>query len=39
MVLHSACGAFEDWPEFANLAGRVFNRDWYIRTIRADRSR
>jgi type 1 glutamine amidotransferase len=26
VVLHFACGAFEDWPEFANLAGRVWDR-------------
>ena len=25
VVLHFACGAFEDWPEFADLAGRVWN--------------
>lgn len=27
VVLHFGCGAFPDWPEFANLAGRVWNRD------------
>jgi uncharacterized protein len=27
VVLHAACTAFADWPEFANLAGRVFNGD------------
>ena len=27
VVLHFACGAFDDWPEFAKLAGRVWNRD------------
>lgn len=26
VVLHFACGAFEDWPEFANLAGKVWDR-------------
>ena len=26
VLLHFACGAFEDWPEFANLAGRVWDR-------------
>jgi len=25
-VLHFACGAFEDWPEFRNLAGKVWDR-------------
>ncbi len=24
-VLHFACGAFFDWPEFKNLAGKVYN--------------
>ncbi len=26
VLLHFACGAFEDWPEFADLAGRVWDR-------------
>jgi len=26
VLLHFACGAFEDWPEFANLAGRVWDK-------------
>jgi uncharacterized protein len=26
VVFHFACGAFEDWPEFANLAGKVWDR-------------
>ncbi len=26
VVIHFASGAFEDWPEFANLAGRVWDR-------------
>lgn len=25
-VFHFACGAFEDWPEFRNLAGKVWDR-------------
>ncbi len=25
VVVHFACGAFQDWPEFANLAGRVWD--------------
>ena len=25
VVVHFACGAFEDWPDFVNLAGRVWN--------------
>lgn len=25
VLVHFACGAFEDWPEFANLAGRVWD--------------
>jgi len=25
-VLHFACGAFEDWPEYGELAGRVWDR-------------
>lgn len=25
-LLHFACGAFDDWSEFANLAGRVWDR-------------
>ncbi|MGQ9576055.1 MAG: ThuA domain-containing protein [Thermoguttaceae bacterium] len=25
-LIHFACGAFEDWPEFADLAGRVWDR-------------
>lgn len=24
-LVHFACGAFQDWPEFRNLAGRVWN--------------
>lgn len=24
-IIHFACGAFEDWPEFRNLAGRVWD--------------
>jgi len=24
-VLHFACGAFQDWPEYQNLAGRIWN--------------
>ena len=24
-LLHFACGAFEDWPEYANLVGRVWD--------------
>ena len=24
-VLHFGCGAFQDWPEFSNLAGRTWN--------------
>jgi uncharacterized protein len=27
VVLHFASGAFVDWPEFADLAGKVWNRD------------
>jgi uncharacterized protein len=27
VLLHAACTAFADWPEFVNLAGRVFNGD------------
>jgi uncharacterized protein len=27
VVIHCTCTAFPDWPEFANLAGRVWNRD------------
>jgi type 1 glutamine amidotransferase len=27
VLLHFACGAFEDWPEFRDLAGRVWNKD------------
>ncbi len=26
VLLHFACGAFEDWPEFADLAGRVWDK-------------
>jgi len=26
MLLHLACGAFEDWPEFVDLAGKVWDR-------------
>lgn len=26
VVLHFGCGAFEDWPEYANLAGRVWDQ-------------
>ena len=26
VLLHFACGAFEDWPEFADLAGRVWDQ-------------
>ena len=26
VLFHFACGAFEDWPEFADLAGRVWDR-------------
>jgi type 1 glutamine amidotransferase len=26
VVLHFACGAFADWPEFSELAGRVWDR-------------
>lgn len=26
VLIHFACGAFRDWPEFANLAGRVYDR-------------
>jgi uncharacterized protein len=26
VVFHLACGAFEDWPEFANLAGKVWDK-------------
>ena len=25
LVVHFACGAFQDWPEFRNLAGRVWD--------------
>ena len=25
MLLHLACGAFENWPEFANLAGKTYD--------------
>lgn len=27
VVFHFACGAFEDWPEYADLAGRVWDRN------------
>ena len=26
VVFHFACGAFEDWPEYANLVGKVWDR-------------
>jgi type 1 glutamine amidotransferase len=26
VLIHFACGAFEDWPEFADLAGRIWDR-------------
>jgi uncharacterized protein len=26
VLFHFACGAFEDWPEFSDLAGRVWDR-------------
>ncbi len=26
VLIHFACGAFEDWPEFVDLAGRVWDR-------------
>jgi type 1 glutamine amidotransferase len=26
VVLHLGCGAFPDWPEYANLAGRIWDR-------------
>ena len=26
VILHFACGAFEDWPEFRNLAGKVWDQ-------------
>ena len=26
VLFHFACGAFEDWPDFADLAGRVWDR-------------
>jgi len=26
VILHFACGAFEDWPEFHNLAGKVWDQ-------------
>jgi uncharacterized protein len=25
-LFHFACGAFDDWPEFANLAGRIYDK-------------
>ncbi len=25
MLIHFACGAWQDWPEFKNLAGRVWD--------------
>ncbi len=25
VLIHFACGAFQDWPEFRNLAGRIWN--------------
>jgi type 1 glutamine amidotransferase len=27
VVLHFACGAFPDWPEYVNLVGRVWDRE------------
>jgi type 1 glutamine amidotransferase len=27
MLIHLACGAFKDWPEFVNLAGKVWDRE------------
>jgi type 1 glutamine amidotransferase len=27
VLIHFACGAFQDWPEFANLAGRIWDPD------------
>jgi uncharacterized protein len=27
VLVHFACGAFQDWPEFVNLAGRVYSRE------------
>lgn len=29
VLMHLACGAFEDWPEFVQLAGRVWDRKTY----------
>lgn len=26
VMVHFACGAFQDWPEFRNLAGRIYDR-------------
>lgn len=26
VMIHFACGAFQDWPEFQNLAGRIYDR-------------
>jgi type 1 glutamine amidotransferase len=26
VMIHFACGAFRDWPEFRNLAGRIYDR-------------
>lgn len=26
MVFHLACGSFEDWPEYANLVGKIWDR-------------
>jgi uncharacterized protein len=26
VIIHFACGAFQDWPEYAALAGRVYDR-------------
>ena len=26
VLIHFACGAFRDWPEFRNLAGRIYDR-------------
>ena len=26
VMIHFACGAFRDWPEFGNLAGRIYDR-------------
>jgi type 1 glutamine amidotransferase len=26
IMIHFACGAFANWPEFSNLAGRIYDR-------------